>query len=74
MTQFQRTVIVNNPLTIPLIELIETYDKLIAVVKLLQLANCFERDDIYHVNIQRFQKIANEVLSGFVLIPTAKLS
>ena len=41
ITQFHALIIVDNPLTIRLIEFIEIYDRLIAVIKLLHLAGCF---------------------------------
>lgn len=53
-----------------LIEFIEIYDKLIAIVKLLHIAGCFESDEAYFGNIKRLQKIANAMLSALILAPT----
>ena len=61
--------IVTNPLSMQLIEFIEIYDKLIAALKLLQLAGCFESDEIFWGNTKRYQKIANQMLSDLVLAP-----
>lgn len=67
--QFGPVIIVTNPLTILFIEFIEIYDKLIAALKLLQLAGCFKSDEIFWGNTKRFQKIANQMLSNLVLTP-----
>lgn len=74
ITQFRPTVVVSNPLAMLLVRFIVTYDKLVAVIKLLRLAGCFETDEIYFGNIQRHQKIANQILSDFAVMPLAKLS
>ena len=68
--KFQPSIIVTNPLAMQLIEFIEIYDKLIAIVKLLHLAGCFESDEAYFGNIKRLQKMANQMLSDLVLAPT----
>ncbi len=68
--QFRPVMIVTNPLSMQLIEFIEIYDKLIAALKLLQLAGCFESDEIFWGNTKRYQKIANQMLSDLVLAPT----
>lgn len=65
--QFKPTLIVTNPLTLRLIEFIEVYDRLIAMLKLLHLAGCFEADDMYYGNIKRIQKVANQGLSSLML-------
>ncbi len=67
--QFRPVMIVTNPLSIQLIEFIEIYDKLIAALKLLQLAGCFESDEIFWGNTKRYQKLANQMLSNCVLAP-----
>lgn len=61
--QFYPAITVNTPLSIQLIEFIEIYDKLIAVLKLLHLAGCFASDNDYYTNIKRVQKLANRMLS-----------
>ena len=70
ITKFRPAIIVTNPLSMLLIEFIEIYDKLIAVLKLLQLAGCFESDEIFWSNTKRYQKMTNQMLSDFVLSPT----
>ena len=65
--KFQPSIIVTNPLTIQLIEFIEIYDKLIAILKLLHLAGCFDSDEAYFGNIKHFQKVANTMLSDLIL-------
>jgi hypothetical protein len=69
ITQFRPIIIVANALSVQLIEFIEIYDKLIAALKLLQLAGCFESDEIFWGNTKRYQKIANQMLSTLVLTP-----
>lgn len=65
--QFLPSIIVTNPLAMQLIELIETYDKLTASLKLLHLAGCFDEDGIYFENAKRIQKLANQSLSRIIL-------
>lgn len=67
--QFRPVMIVTNPLSLQIIGFIEIYDKLIATLKLLQLAGCFESDDIYFSNIKRYQTIVNQILSELLLQP-----
>ena len=62
-----------NPLAMQLIEFIEIYDKLIAILKLLHLAGCFESDEAYFGNIKRPQKMANTMLSDLILAPTTMM-
>ena len=54
---------------IHLIEFIEVYDKLIAVLKLLDVFGYFETNEIYFGNVKRIQKIANQGLSDLLLTP-----
>lgn len=70
LSQFHLKITVTNPLALQLIELIETYDKLIAMLKFLGLAGCFKEDEIYFENIKRIQKSTNSVLSKILLIST----
>ena len=70
VTKFRPAIIATNPLSMQLIEFIEIYDKLIAALKLLQLTGCFESDEIFWSNTQRYQKMANQLLSDLVLTPT----
>lgn len=39
-----------------LAELIETYDKLVAALKFLYLAGCFDSDEIYFGNVSPIKK------------------
>jgi hypothetical protein len=70
VTKFRPAIIVTNPLAMQLIKFIGIYDKLISTLKLLQLAGCFESDDVFWGNIRRCQKITNQMLSDLVLTPT----
>lgn len=69
ITKYQPVIIVTNPLAMQLIEFLEIYDRLIASLKLLQLAGFFESDEISWNNIKRYQKMANQMLSKLILIP-----
>lgn len=71
--KFQPSIIVTNPLAMQLIEFIEIYDKLIAILKLLHLAGCFDSDEAYFGNIKRLQKMANTMLSDLILAPTTTM-
>lgn len=73
ITQFRPAVLVSNPLAMLLVGFLVAYDNLMAVIKLLRLAGCFETDEIYFENIQIHQKTANRVLSAFILMPTTKI-
>lgn len=67
VVQFHPKLIVCNPLSMKLAEVIETYDNLIANLKLLRLIGCFDTDEAYFNNIKRYQKTANKVLSELIL-------
>lgn len=67
--QFQPVIIVQNQLALKLIEFVEIYDKLIALLKFLKFAECYESDIDYLNNINRYQKMANQVLSTLMLMP-----
>lgn len=69
IVQFRPTVIVSNPLAMELVRLIDVYDRLMAVLKLLRLAGCFETDEIYFGNVRRYQKMVNQTLSYFIFLP-----
>ena len=68
--QFHPSIIVSNTLCLYLIEFIEMYDKLVALIKLLHLAECFTSDNDYYANLQRIQTVANKMLSRVMLTPT----
>lgn len=72
--QFRPSLIISNSLAMQLIQFIETYDQLVATLKLLHLAGCFETDGLYFGNICRYQKMANQALSTLVLTPITKVS
>ncbi|HAT1863932.1 TPA: AcaB family transcriptional regulator [Legionella pneumophila] len=67
VVQFYPKIIVCNPMSIKLAELIEVYDQLIATLKLLRLAGCFDSDDIYFSNIKQHQQSTNQALSKILL-------
>ncbi|HAT1727732.1 TPA: DUF1845 domain-containing protein [Legionella pneumophila] len=67
VVQFHPKIIICNPLSMKLAELIEVYDQLIATLKLLRLAGCFDTDEIYFSNIKYHQKSTNQVLSKILL-------
>ena len=66
---FSQEVIVESPLMIDLIQLIEAYDELISTIKLLHLAGCFQSTQDYYANIQRIQKLGNQTLSQIMIVP-----
>lgn len=70
--QFRPSLIISNPLGLQLIQFIETYDRLMATLKLLHLAGCFETEGLYFGNVSRYQKMANQILSSLVLTPIPK--
>ncbi|AGN14968.1 TPA: DUF1845 domain-containing protein [Legionella pneumophila] len=67
VVQFHPKIIVCNPLSIKLAELIEVYDQLIATLKLLRLAGCFETDQAYFIHMKQKQKLTNQSLSKIIL-------
>ena len=70
VVKFRPAIMVTDPLAIQLIEFIEAYDMLIAILKLLHLSGCFQSSDVFFGNIKRYQKITNQMLSSLVLAPT----
>ena len=69
ITQFHTVITINTPLSMRLIEFIEVYDRLIAILKLLHLTGCFASDNDYYANIKRIQTLANQILSSIILTP-----
>ena len=67
IAQFHPQIIANTPLSIYLVNFIETYDKLIAILKLLHLLGCFTQTTDCYANIKRFQRLANQALSNILL-------
>lgn len=72
VAQFHPRIIVCNPLSMKLAELIEIYDRLIAILKLLRLTGCFDTDETYFKNIKYHQKIINQALSTILLYNYSK--
>ena len=68
-TQFHPRIMANNKSDLLLVEFIQSYDKLIATVKLLHLAGCFESKDAYYANFRSIQKIGNRMFSQILLLP-----
>ncbi|WP_457589177.1 AcaB family transcriptional regulator, partial [Legionella pneumophila] len=67
VVQFYPKIIVCNPLSMKLTELIEVYDRLIATLKLLRLTGCFETDEAYFTHMKQKQKLTNQSLSRIIL-------
>lgn len=65
--QFHPKIIISNPINMKLAELIEIYDQLISILKLLRLAGCFDTEQAYFNHIKQKQKIANQSLSRIIL-------
>lgn len=72
VVQFYPKIIVCNPLNMKLAELIKVYDHLIATLKLLRLAGCFDTDETYFKNIKYHQKTINQALSTILLYNYSK--
>jgi hypothetical protein len=64
---FHSKINIENSLAMRLIELLETYDNLIAMLKLLHLAGCFASQQDYYANITRVQKKLNRALSRIIV-------
>ena len=64
---FNCKIVVANRLALHLVNFIETYDKLIATLKLLHLAGSFATDGDCYANVKRLQKLTNRMLSCVVL-------
>ncbi|AWN72453.1 AcaB family transcriptional regulator [Legionella anisa] len=67
VVQFHPKIIVCNPLSTKLAELIDVYDQLMATLKLLRLTGCFETDQAYFIHMQQKQKLTNQSLSRIIL-------
>ena len=64
--QFYSKMIVTNKTGLLLVELIESYDNLISLIKLLNLAAC---DEAYYANLRQVKKMGNRMLSQILLLP-----
>jgi hypothetical protein len=70
--QFYSKITVTNKLGLLLVEFIEIYDNLIALIKLLHLAACFDCDDAYYTNLRNVKKMGNRMLSNLLLLSVVK--
>ena len=52
-----------------LVELVQVYDKLLSMLKLLRIAGSFANDEDYFSNLRRFFKDMNKLLSSIQLTP-----
>ena len=66
-SQFHTKITITNKLGLLLIESIRIYDNLIALIKLLRLAACFDSDAAYYTNLKNVKKMGNRVLSNVLL-------
>ena len=66
--QFKRTITLYNQSSALLAHFIECYDQLIATLKLLRLAGCFNSDMDYFYALKQYQNRANQLLSSLLLI------
>ncbi len=69
---FHFRVIVTNKLGLLLVEFIECYDHLIALIKLLHLSGCFDSNEAYYANIRSVKKMGNRILSDLLLLRIIK--
>lgn len=67
MARFNTKIPTTNSLSMQLANFIEIYDRLIATLKLLHIAGCFETIEDYYENIKRLQKLANRMLSNIMM-------
>ena len=70
--RFHTSIHLTNKLVILLIEFINCYDNLIALIKLLHLSACFDSDKAYYINLKHIKKMGNKALSNFLLLDTVK--
>lgn len=74
IAQFHPTILVDNALKMHLVAFIDSYDQLLATLKLLRVAGCFISDDDYYANVQRIQKLTNQMLSRAMLMTRRVIS
>lgn len=67
--QFHTSIPLTNNLGFLLVEYIDCYDSLIALIKLLHLSACFGSDEAYYTNLKRVKKMGNRMLSQLLLLP-----
>ncbi len=67
-TQFFPQINIENPLAMDLLNVFESFDSLMAIIKLLYLAGCFKSSQDYHSSIQKAQKTLNRTLSQIILM------
>lgn len=66
--RFHISIHLTNKLGILLIEFVNCYDNLIALIKLLHLSACFDSDAAYYTNLKNVKKIGNRTLSKILLL------
>lgn len=66
---FYPKIMANNKSALLLVEFIQSYDELIATMKLLYFSGCFESEDAYYASSWSVQKIGNRMLSQILLLP-----
>ncbi len=71
-SQFHIKITITNKLGLLLVEAIRTYDNLIALIKLLHLAACFDSDATYYTNLKNVKKMGNKMLSNLLLLSGKK--
>ncbi|HDU7890476.1 hypothetical protein [Legionella pneumophila] len=67
VVQFHPKIIISNPTSEKLVALIEAYDLLVALMKLLHLCGCFDSNNSYLNNVRNLQKTVNKNLSHILL-------
>lgn len=70
--RFKTTISLTTKLGVLLIEFIERYDNLIALIKLLYLAGYFDSGKAYYTNLKHVKKMGNKILSNLLLLDTVK--
>lgn len=67
--QFRPTLVLYSYLSSLLVYFIESYDKLIATLKLLCLTGCFDSEADYFYAKKNYQKMANQLLGYMIVVP-----
>ncbi|MBA2656827.1 MAG: hypothetical protein H0U70_07545 [Tatlockia sp.] len=65
--KFRPTLVIYNSLSLSLVQFLESYDNLIATIKLLRLADCFCSEMDYFHTKSIYQKMANQLLSSMIV-------
>ncbi|KTD56740.1 hypothetical protein Lsan_2900 [Legionella santicrucis] len=72
--QFRPSLVIANHLGGVLVNFIDTYDRLVACIKLLHLAGCFSNDSDCYFHIRNTQNSANRLLSAVLLMPLSHIN